>query len=308
MLNAVYQVLHGGVQSIDLATVTTSNETYYMFTALTWGLIADADIESESIRFLGGEMRELFGAIKTILRKKSYHGRFSYLPMKKEDDTIVKDQHDTSVVTENVSTVANSVEQDDSTINVVDSQNDDSDQQHNVSQQDKPSEPSLGQGLEEETDDSKTKAIIVSDNTSPNHTPNLTPSSSSIMPPLTDPVPSEWITIENDFLSVLVGMVPLITTKFFIHPNATLGCGHFNVVIMDNRLSRGDLVRALMGMETGEYINYPYVNIVQACACRIEPMTTIGRIVVDGEEVKFGPIQMEINKSINIFSRKKTVS
>ena len=299
----MYQVLRGGIQPIDLATVTTSNETYYMFSALTWGLMADTDIESESMRFLGGEIREVLGAIKCMIRKRSYHGRLSYLPMKKEDDTIVNDQHDTSVVTDNA--VANSDQQEHSTINIVDSQNDDSDQQHNVSQQDKPPEPSLGQGLEEETEDSKTKASIVSDNTSPNHTPNLTPSSSSIMPPLTDPVTSEWITIESDFLNVLVGMAPLLTNKFFGHPNALLGCGHFYIVNADDRLSRGEMFNVMTGSATGEHINLPYLNIVQAHACRIEPMTTIGRIVVDGEEVNYGPIQLEINKSINIFSQKK---
>ena len=294
MLNAVYQILRGGVQSIDLATVTTPNETYYMFTALTWGMVADADIESESFRFLGGELRELLGAMKSILRKRVYHGRLSYLPINSATTTTVCIQN--SIKQETSIKDQHSYEQDVKSY----------DQQENVSHQREESDiNSRKGGLEDNSGDSK---IQTTADISEDVAPTNTAPSSSILPSLADPIPNEWVTREDDFLTVVVGMPPLITSKFFIHPDAVLGSGNFNVVIMDNSISRGNLLRALMGMETGEYVNYPYVNIVQTRACRIEPMSETGRIVVDGEEVNYGPIQMEINKSINIFSRKKTAS
>ena len=303
-MNAVYQVLRGGVQSIDLATVTTPNNTYYMFTTFTWGIIADIDIESETMRFLGGEIRNLLGALKCILRKRAYSGRFSYMPVKNDDSTT------NNVCTDNgkETSQGNDNQQEEATIN-----DQDNDQLQSVSKEDEPDSNS-GKGLEEnplEADNSKIQATAnnITENTSslPTAAPNTAPSS-SILPPLTDPIPNGWVTVEGDIVSVLVGMTPRITTNFFGHPNAVLGDGNFYLAIMDNSITRGELLRVMTGMETGEYVNYPFVNIVQTRACRIEPMSETGRIVVDGEEVNYGPIQMEINKSINIFSRKKTPS
>ena len=46
-----------------------------------WALTGDIDIESEKFRILGGELRNVIGALKCTVLKRLYRGCLSYLPM-----------------------------------------------------------------------------------------------------------------------------------------------------------------------------------------------------------------------------------
>ena len=50
-----------------------------------WALTGSVDIESEKLRILGGELRTIVGGLISIIMKRGYHGRLSYLPI--DDDT-----------------------------------------------------------------------------------------------------------------------------------------------------------------------------------------------------------------------------
>lgn len=51
---AAFQIIRGGLASMDLATVQLSDgSTVYMTILASWGMIADVDIESEKFRKLG---------------------------------------------------------------------------------------------------------------------------------------------------------------------------------------------------------------------------------------------------------------
>lgn len=78
-LNAAFVIAKGRQQSFDLAAVTQNGKEYYSFLSLAWGLISDADIESEKIKFLGALRFDVYALILMSLLR-TYKGRFSYLP------------------------------------------------------------------------------------------------------------------------------------------------------------------------------------------------------------------------------------
>ena len=59
-------------------------ETPYMTrvcaVSITWGLIADVDIDSESLRALG-QSRFVISALEKIAKKQVYRARVSYIPL-----------------------------------------------------------------------------------------------------------------------------------------------------------------------------------------------------------------------------------
>jgi sphingosine kinase len=64
---------------MDLSKYETRQATYTSFLTFTWAMIADLDIESEAIRFLGSLRLDIWGAI-CVARGRKYRGRLSYLP------------------------------------------------------------------------------------------------------------------------------------------------------------------------------------------------------------------------------------
>ena len=82
LASAALQIIRGGVEAVDVATVqTVTNDTLYMMLMAQWGMIADIDIESESLRKLGGKTRDILGALKCIAQKRTYSGQLHYLPV-----------------------------------------------------------------------------------------------------------------------------------------------------------------------------------------------------------------------------------
>jgi len=53
---------------------------------MSWAIIADIDIESECIRFLGALRNDIWGVWR-VINLRSYRARFSYLPIDTENTT-----------------------------------------------------------------------------------------------------------------------------------------------------------------------------------------------------------------------------
>lgn len=81
------QIINGGIQSHDIASVQTESSGHmYMTVLMHWALTGTVDIESEKLRFLGGELRLLIGGLISFAIKKEYHGQLSYLPIEEEGE------------------------------------------------------------------------------------------------------------------------------------------------------------------------------------------------------------------------------
>jgi sphingosine kinase len=78
LTNALFCGIRGSPQWLDLAYVQTPNRGYHSFLLLGWGLIADIDILSEGMRWMG-ELRLYAAAVYFILNKRMYRGRLSLL-------------------------------------------------------------------------------------------------------------------------------------------------------------------------------------------------------------------------------------
>lgn len=88
LLNCCFLLCRGGVQPMDLVSVTTSPASsnnsraprrLFSFLSVAWGFVSDVDIESERYRGLGSA-RFTLGTLVRIASLRSYKGRLSYLP------------------------------------------------------------------------------------------------------------------------------------------------------------------------------------------------------------------------------------
>lgn len=258
---------------MSLGMVTMATQTSHITNAVTWGILADIDIESEVLRFLGGDMRYLFGTLKCILQKRTYRGRLSYLPV--SNMSTATERQDGAGLEENTTTV------------------------HEQQQE---------MGHEQDNVDTEIQNGNAPDPTPPAGTsPIPSPPGRPSFPSLNDPVPSDWVTIEDDFVSIHVTLVPKLTRTMIGHPNAILGGNQFHIVCISGSSTRGGLLNVMQESESGEYVNHPGVTSYVARACRIEPLTDSGRLVVDGEPVAYGPMQMQIaDAKMNLYSLKTT--
>lgn len=66
ILAATLNVIHGRRTPLDLVEVTTKRKKFYSFLSIGWGLLADMDIESEGLRFMGGFRFTVYGLIRTF--------------------------------------------------------------------------------------------------------------------------------------------------------------------------------------------------------------------------------------------------
>ena len=78
-MESVFLIGKGKSAQLDTSLYQTRTKTYTSFLTYTYGLVADIDIDSEVLRFLGNA-RQLVYAVWKIMTFNVYHGRFSYLP------------------------------------------------------------------------------------------------------------------------------------------------------------------------------------------------------------------------------------
>lgn len=67
------------VAPMDLVRVETTSQIMFSFLSVGWGLLSDIDIESESLRMLGGQ-RFTIWSVARLIGLRSYNGKLWYLP------------------------------------------------------------------------------------------------------------------------------------------------------------------------------------------------------------------------------------
>mmetsp|Transcript_10363 Transcript_10363/g.15599 ORF Transcript_10363/g.15599 Transcript_10363/m.15599 type:complete len:344 (+) Transcript_10363:1-1032(+) len=82
-MESVFQICKGHTSRLDLASyqLAKTEKTYTSFLSFSWGLIADCDLESECLRWLGALRTDIWAVYRGILFPKKYRARFSYLPL-----------------------------------------------------------------------------------------------------------------------------------------------------------------------------------------------------------------------------------
>jgi len=71
-IEAAKVVVNGKIQSIDIASLRMSDTQTYCFNIVGWGLVTDANIKAEYIRWLGESRYTISAAIEVIFKKKRF--------------------------------------------------------------------------------------------------------------------------------------------------------------------------------------------------------------------------------------------
>ena len=142
---------------------------------------------------------------------------------------------------------------------------------------------------------------VTQDNSSQEH---LSCPPTDLLVPLSDPVPSNWKTIEGQFGGVNVVMTPFLGHKSLGTTDQCLGSGKIHIVYCID-LSRFGMIHMLLTGESGSYLNREDTLTVKTRAYRLEPLTDEGIIVVDGEVIEYGPIQVQLHPHMLRFMSRK---
>ncbi|XVE87943.1 hypothetical protein DITRI_Ditri19aG0029200 [Diplodiscus trichospermus] len=77
--NAILAVIRGHKRPVDVATILQGETRFFSVLMLSWGLIADIDIESEKYRWMGSARIDFY-ALQRILHLRHYNGRVAFVP------------------------------------------------------------------------------------------------------------------------------------------------------------------------------------------------------------------------------------
>ena len=135
--------------------------------------------------------------------------------------------------------------------------------------------------------------------------------------PLNEPLPAEWITIEENFVFFLIVNLPLLTSDFITVSNSTFNDGVMHLIFIREGISKMQLLQLMSSTENGDVLDHPSVEYVRIKGFRLEPLGLAnhpncesdndGVIMIDGERVPYGTIQGEILPSIaNVLAFNKT--
>ncbi|XP_020591739.1 sphingosine kinase 1-like [Phalaenopsis equestris] len=77
--NATFSVIRGHKRALDVTTVLQGETKFFSILMLTWGLIADIDIESEKYRWMGSTRLDFYCLLR-IMKLRKYHGHVEFVP------------------------------------------------------------------------------------------------------------------------------------------------------------------------------------------------------------------------------------
>uniref|UniRef100_A0A7S1FT61 DAGKc domain-containing protein n=1 Tax=Corethron hystrix TaxID=216773 RepID=A0A7S1FT61_9STRA len=224
-LESMFLICRGRSSKMDLSFYETESKTYTAFLTFSWALVADSDIESECIRFMGPLRTDIWAVWRMIFLRK-YRATFSYLPP------------------ENI---------------------------HEIGEHNK----------------------IPTEEQTMKHFPKWK-----------EDIPSNWKTIEGDFVVFWPSQVSHPGAPLLSSPHSRIDDGVFQVLIMRQPVSRLDLVNVFLSLENGGHVNHPKVEFIKCVAFRLDPADPKMSINdLDGEVVQAGKIQARvIPGKMNIFA------
>jgi diacylglycerol kinase family enzyme len=236
----------------------------YQFLSLSWGIIADIDIESEKLRFLGASRFDVYGLIRALQLRK-YQGKLSFLPSSPNKQSNQMWRSSLSRLSQ------------------------------------RPTGAGFATGLIQSPSESGgDETINEQDQFGPASPPVLV----SKLVPFDAPVPSTWRTIEGVFTLLWItntthqsmGVSSTPKDKGF-HDD-----GVFTITLVRD-VSPLDMVNVLLSLDgKGSWHALKTVETFTCSAFRLEPTpkkseTSPGHVSLDGEDVAYTSVQAEIHDS-----------
>ncbi|VVC27919.1 Hypothetical protein CINCED_3A011924 [Cinara cedri] len=241
ILISVLNVVSGNRCPMDLVRVETLTEVVFSFLSIGWGFIADIDIESERLRMLGSP-RFTIWSIAKLIALRSYPARLSYCKINNLEI-------ETRMNNFTISTFDNFHEP--------------------VTTENEPLSIEFGMDPLEEFDkrdriesfssiiSKRTAFMSVNEASSFTSIPELLEESEvwvrgpiSRLPPLSDPVPSDWEVIEDEFVMIHASYLSHISEDVILAPKSKLNDGVIWLLIIKNGISRTTLLQVNTSFET----------------------------------------------------------
>lgn len=109
----------------------------------------------------------------------------------------------------------------------------------------------------------------------------------------------DWITLEGEFLQVYASLVSHISVSACLNAGARLADGTLYVHVLRAGLSRYQMLRYLLALDSGTQHLLPFVSVYRVRALRLEPAPrapggVCGHVTVDGERVQYGDVKLEV--------------
>lgn len=248
--------------------MTTPTEKLYAFLSVTWGMVADVDIESEKYRCMG-ESRFLIGTIARIVGLRSYRGRLSFLPAQHTADGEKNLAYDCSPDEESRGSAVG---------NHVNSFIPENEFLH-------------GSEIKANAVHKECRTAMPS-----SHTQGPT---DHLLPPLSSELPSNWVVEEGEFILGCPLFLSHLATDLMANPDGKFGDGAMGIFFVKSGTGRLSLLNLFGKMKDGSHVLSHHVHYVRASAFRLEPDTSqSGTIAVDGEKIDYVPVQGQVHRSL----------
>lgn len=115
-----------------------------------------------------------------------------------------------------------------------------------------------------------------------------------------DDIPGDWQKLSTETLgNFYAGNMAIMTADANFFPATVPNDGTIDIVMIDATIGRLRSLSMMTAVETGEFFNYPEVEVRKVTGYRLSPRGgKDGYISVDGERIPFEPFQVEVHQGL----------
>ncbi|CAM0883323.1 unnamed protein product [Alopecurus aequalis] len=77
--DALFAIIRGHKQTLDVCTIAQGEKRFFSVLSITWGWVADVDIESEKYRWMGSSRFDFYALVR-IMNLRRYRGSIHFVP------------------------------------------------------------------------------------------------------------------------------------------------------------------------------------------------------------------------------------
>ncbi|XP_051240044.1 sphingosine kinase 1 [Dicentrarchus labrax] len=280
LVSCGFLLCKGLVSRMDLVSIhLSSSPRLFSFLSLAWGFVADVDIESEKYRHVGAA-RFTVGTLVRLASLRVYKGKLAYLPA-------TEDYNSKEGLRNNVTLHCNNQASSLGPASVLC----------------RPSRDSPCENTFHNSCHSNNSLKVRRTESTPSRsaTKSLPGPPDSLLLPLDQPLPSDWVVVqEEDFVLMLAMYQSHLAEDLMAAPGATAADGVIHLFYVKAGISRTALLKLFLAMEKGAHLatNCQHLVYTKVRALRLEPYSPKGIITVDGEVVEYGPVQAEVHRGL----------
>ena len=268
-------LVDGSPRPMDMMCIqTNTGKSYLSFLSFSWGFGAEVDIESEKIRFVGGA-RFTIWSLYSLLKMNSSQAKISYKKVNVENNIRGRVNHEyfkkgRKRLQESETSTSSNTSNDTGIQDGSDS---------NLGELDSTTTFPLATSITLDSSQSSGLKEILKE------TPINTNLSTS----------DGWTTIEDKFVMVMVLSKPWLAADICMAPQFNgFDDGVMWLIMVRKGISRRRMLQVMMGFWDGSHLQYPEAEMIPVTAVRLEPQADSGIMMVDGEQIEYGPIQAEV--------------